>query len=303
MSKVEIEHSGLDIKLKRVDRVYRPGDIVSGTIIINAKDGWSHNGLSMSVLGQTQLKLSARSVGIFDSMQNLKPLVLFETKKSILGDGRVPNGATSVPFEFKLPDKGLYESYHGVYITVSYFISCQIDRGVMKKSLSKNIEFIVEVPEAPKSENEPEPFKITPESLENVKAASIATIPTFNINGRLFHKICPINMPFTGEVAVVSSVAPVKSIELQLVRVETVKHPETGTVAREATEIQNIMIADGDVCRNMVIPMYMIFPRLFTCPTMITDTFKVEFEVNLLVIFADGYMVTEDFPIELYREK
>ena len=100
-----------------------------------------------------------------------------------------------------------------------------------------------------------------------------------------------------------SSEAVIKSIELQLCRVETVKNPDNGAIAREATEIQNIQIADGDVCRNLVIPMYMIFPRLFTCPTMITDTFKVEFEVNLLVVFCDGYMVTEDFPIELYREK
>ena len=50
-----------------------------------------------------------------------------------------------------------------------------------------------------------------------------------------------------------------------------------------------------------MIPLYMIFPRLFTCPTMLTELFKVEFEVNLIVVFADGYMVTENFPIVLYR--
>ena len=55
------------------------------------------------------------------------------------------------------------------------------------------------------------------------------------------------------------------------------------------------------MCRNLVIPLYMIFPRLFTCPTMLTDLFKVEFEVNLIVVFGDGYMVTENFPITLYR--
>lgn len=74
-----------------------------------------------------------------------------------------------------------------------------------------------------------------------------------------------------------------------------------GKTVREATEIQNIQIGDGDVCRNLVMPLYMIFPRLFTCPTMLTDSFQVEFEVNLIVVFGDGYMVTENFPIELYR--
>lgn len=42
-----------------------------------------------------------------------------------------------------------------------------------------------------------------------------------------------------------------------------------------ATEIQNIQIADGDVARDISIPMHMIFPRLFTCPTLVTDNFKV----------------------------
>ena len=42
-----------------------------------------------------------------------------------------------------------------------------------------------------------------------------------------------------------------------------------------ATEIQNIQVADGDVCRGMEIPLYMVFPRLFTCPTLFTDNFKI----------------------------
>jgi hypothetical protein len=42
-----------------------------------------------------------------------------------------------------------------------------------------------------------------------------------------------------------------------------------------ATEIQNIQVGEGDVQRDMAIPIHMIFPRLFTCPTLITDNFKV----------------------------
>ena len=45
----------------------------------------------------------------------------------------------------------------------------------------------------------------------------------------------------------------------------------------------------------------MVFPRLFTCPTVVSEDFKVEFEVNLIVIFGDGYMITENFPITLVR--
>lgn len=45
--------------------------------------------------------------------------------------------------------------------------------------------------------------------------------------------------------------------------------------ARDATEIQNIQIAEGDVCHALSIPIYMVFPRLFTCPTLETTNFKV----------------------------
>jgi len=60
-----------------------------------------------------------------------------------------------------------------------------------------------------------------------------------------------------------------------------------------ATEIQNIQIADGDVCRELPIPIYMIFPRLFTCPSLTTSNFKIGklFIVNyeqtvLLIVFV-----------------
>ncbi len=41
------------------------------------------------------------------------------------------------------------------------------------------------------------------------------------------------------------------------------------------TEIQNIQIGDGDICRGIKIPIYMTFPRLFTCPTLCTSNFKI----------------------------
>lgn len=103
-----------------------------------------------------------------------------------------------------------------------------------------------------------------------------------------------------------------------------------------ATEIQNIQIGEGDVCRNILIPIHMIFPRLFTCPTLVTNNFKIgmflifllvillvaniyflmlissllkslnctfvsEFEVNVVVVFEDEYIITENFPILIIR--
>lgn len=40
----------------------------------------------------------------------------------------------------------LYETYHGVYVNVLYLIVVDCDRGVLKKGLHREIEFIVEVP-------------------------------------------------------------------------------------------------------------------------------------------------------------
>ena len=96
-----------------------------------------------------------------------------------------------------------------------------------------------------------------------------------------------------------NSEAAIKSIEIQLVRVETCGCAEG--FSRDATEIQNIQIGEGDVCRNIPIPIYMIFPRLFTCPSLNTSNFKIEFEVNVIVVFQDDHLVTENFPIKLLR--
>ncbi len=45
--------------------------------------------------------------------------------------------------------------------------------------------------------------------------------------------------------------------------------------SKDLTEIQNVQIGEGDVPRGISIPIYMIFPRLFTCPTICTTNFKI----------------------------
>jgi len=173
-------------------------------------------------------------------------------------------------------------------------------RGMLAKNLQKTVEFIVEI----KSSNEPvvaKPldFVITPESLENIKKGSIKSIPKFKISGRIDSTTCNINKPFTGKLVFEEADFQVKSIELQLVRVETCGCLDG--YAREATEIQNIQIADGDVARGVEIPVFMVFPRLFTAPTIASRNFKIEFEVNLVVMLTDGKLITENFSIKLVR--
>ena len=171
-------------------------------------------------------------------------------------------------------------------------------RSFLSKDLQKEVEFIVKYSERTKTD-EPNPvdFSITPQSLANVKDRQ--SIPDFLIRGHLDSDKCCITKPFTGTVVVERANAPFRSIDIQLVRVEMCGCAED--YSKDATEIQNIQIGEGDICRGMAIPLYMIFPRLFTCPTLLTNNFKVEFEINVIVIFQDNRLVQENFPISLTR--
>jgi hypothetical protein len=45
----------------------------------------------------------------------------------------------------------------------------------------------------------------------------------------------------------------------------------------------------------------MVFPRVFTAPSVSTDSYKVQFEVNVNVSFEGDYTAISNFPIKLYR--
>jgi hypothetical protein len=299
-----MEHSSLEIKLNKFDRIYRPNSKVDGIVTVHAYKGWQHAGVKITVEGKIYLNATSRGVGILDSMNASKPITVFRDEIDLASSGKFVDGSTDLPFEFALTGQSgqtLYESYHGVYVSVIYSICASCDRGVMKKGLIKEMEFIVELPSGRIPDASPTTFLISPDTLENVRREDLGKIPGFRISGKLHRSHCPISVPFTGEVVIEECESPIRSIELQLVRVESVVD-EQSAPSREATEVQTIQIGEGNVCRNMVVPMYMVFPRLFSCPTTANAMFRLEFEVNLIVVFGDGYMVTENFPITLFRD-
>lgn len=295
MAPIEIE-----IKLKRADKIYRQGDTFAGVVCITSKDKFSHQGITLSMNGSVSLQLSAKSVGLFEAFYNsLKPIELVSFSLEVQKAAKLPDGTTEIPFEFPLkakPGQTLFETYHGVFVNIQYTLRCDMKRSAFSKDLSKTIEFIVEAERKPLRGMAVD-FTISPSSLENLRDRQ--KVPDFLVEGKIDVSTCSIVRPFTGELTVVRSEAPVKSIELQLVRVETCGCLEG--YAKDATEIQNIQIAEGDVCRGLPIPLYMIFPRLFTCPTLTTDNFKVEFEVNVVIVLKTGDLITENFPIQLVR--
>jgi hypothetical protein len=58
------ESSSIDVKLKRIDRVYRLDELVEGTIIVYAKSSWSHKGITLTADGTVYL-CSGRGIGKF----------------------------------------------------------------------------------------------------------------------------------------------------------------------------------------------------------------------------------------------
>ena len=295
--------AAIDVRLKKASKVYREGELIRGVVVVTSKGEISHNGLSLTLEGSVNLQLSAKSVGVFEAFYNsLKPIQLINYTLELVKPGKFPNGTTEVPFEIPLKGKGgkqLYETYHGVFVSVMYSMRCDMKRSLLSRDIQKVVEFIVECKSSSTVEDGEKrvDFTVNPESLQNVKNRT--GVPEFLVTGYLDTANCVITKPFTGEVTVSRSSAPIRSIELQLVRVETCGCAEG--FSRDATEIQNIQIGEGDVCRNIPIPIYMIFPRLFTCPTLNTSNFKIEFEVNIIVVFQDDHLVTENFPIKLLR--
>ncbi|KAM5154073.1 vacuolar protein sorting-associated protein 26C isoform 2-T2 [Callospermophilus lateralis] len=272
--------TSLDIKIKRANKVYHAGEMLSGVVVVSSKDSVQHQGVSLTMEGTVNLQLSAKSVGVFEAFYNsVKPIQIINSTIEMVKPGKFPSGKTEIPFEFPLYVKGnkvLHETYHGVFVNIQYTLRCDMRRSLLAKDLTKTCEFIVHsAPQKGTLTPSPVDFTITPETLQNVKE------------------------PLTGELVVEHSDAAIRSIELQLVRVETCGCAEG--YARDATEIQNIQIADGDVCRGLSVPIHMVFPRLFTCPTLETTNFKVEFEVNIVVLLHADHLITENFPLKLCR--
>lgn len=121
--------------------------------------------------------------------------------------------------------------------------------------------------------------------------------------GALDSLIYQLNEPISGHFMIERCDSTIRSVELQLVRVETCGCPagDERDFSKDATEVQNIQIGDGDLLRNQPVPIHMILPRLFTCPTLLTRNFRIEFEINLVVIFDDNHLITENFPLKLIK--
>lgn len=271
----------------------------------------------LSLDGLIELNFNYKNIDFMNTFQGSnKSFKLVDNTRQILKAGKLIPGQTRVPFEVLLDSDNpeqpkLYETYQGVFISIQYGIKACLKRPFFYRDVVETIEFFVEYDSspigAPKLIRQPIRFVFTPDSLT---ATRYDIIPNFKIVGQLDSSVNLLTEPITGEFVIEKCDATIRSVELQLVRVETCGNTllndipssmNTRNVCRDATEVQNIQIGDGNLLRNIPIDIHMVLPRLFTCPTLITKHFKVEFEINLVIIFDDNHLLTENFPIKLMR--
>ncbi|XP_053616634.1 vacuolar protein sorting-associated protein 26C [Plodia interpunctella] len=305
--------TNLSIVLKRASKVYHEGETIAGVAVVESSGDVRHEGLTLLVEGCVNLQLSTKNVGIFEAFSNsIKPLNLLYTTIELAPPGKIPVGTTEIPFEIPLRARqavspgypGLLETYHGVFVNVMYTIKCSMKRSFLNKPLNASCQFFVQYRQQEAPPLKPVRCEINPATIRASATATSAgrvAMPQFQVYAEICSTVCPLDQPITGKIRVDECSVPIKSIELQLVRVETCGCAEG--YSRDATEIQNIQIGDGDVRRGRDVPLHMVLPRLFTCPTTTTLNFKIEFELNIAVIFEDDYLVTENFPILLLRSK
>uniref|UniRef100_A0A7N1A6P9 Uncharacterized protein n=1 Tax=Kalanchoe fedtschenkoi TaxID=63787 RepID=A0A7N1A6P9_KALFE len=137
----------------------------------------------------------------------------------------------------------------------------------------------------------------------------------FRVTGKIASQ-CSLSNPLSGELRVEKSAIPIKSIDIHLLRVESILVGER--IATETSLIQTTQIADGDVCRDWTLPIYVIFPRLMTCPTVLAGPFSIEFKVSIVITFQSElsklhpksdprtprlWLAMETLPLELVRTR
>jgi hypothetical protein len=317
------------IELARVDRTYAPGERLAGVVVIETgADGLSHNvrggeaalraalcarTRALACPGPRRARPAPRTQGVTlmatgsmypsaeaASVVALKPIALMDMKMALAEGGKLPAGAVELPFEVPVravDGVALRESYVGRYLQTAYSLSVEVSCGFLRRNLSAACEFFVELPAAGAPRDAvPRVFEITPASVRNADGSAL---PPCSIRGVLDQTRCRLDVPFTGSVTVERSDAVVRSLYLQLVRVETLGSGAGALTS--ASEVLCVQLADGDVARGLAIPVHLVLPRRYVCPSVDADGLAISFKAHLQVRFAGGYMIEEQFPLELYR--
>lgn len=273
------------INLQRVNKTYKDGDTISGSLDVTAKSDFNHEGVAVNLEGNVSL---IKGNGDKETVPIVGCTVL------IVKPGKIPKGKLLIPFSFPLEKETseLLDTYHGVAVNVEYNIHGEIRKGglIPQTVVTPRLEIYVEAHVEPQKEvkgSSTKEFVLTPEKSGDVD---------WEIQGSVLNTRCHLDEPLKGHVVVEKSNRQIKSVELQLVRVEIVSGQ-----TKKSSEVQNIQVATGDVSRALSIPLHMVFPRYFSCPSTVTNAFQLDFEVNVTVVFVGNEVVAANVPLVLCR--
>ncbi|XP_010271323.1 PREDICTED: Down syndrome critical region protein 3 homolog [Nelumbo nucifera] len=313
------------LKLSRSNRIYRSSEPVEGKIVTNLPSSISHQGIRLTVNGAVNMQVRGGTAGVIESLYGvIKPICIMNKNVEVRSSGKLGSGTTEIPFSVLLKQQGensserFYETFHGANISIQYLITVGIMRGYMHKSLSTTMEFIIEsekvnLLEAPISP-EVVVFYITQDTQKHPLLPELLS-GGFRVTGKISTQ-CALTEPLNGELIVEASAVPIRSIDIHLLRVESILTGEK--YITETSLIQSTQIADGDVCRAMTIPIYVILPRLLTCPTNLAGPFSIEFQVSIVITFQSDlsklypksdprtprlWLAMETLPLRLVRAK
>ncbi|XP_077253196.1 vacuolar protein sorting-associated protein 26 [Tasmannia lanceolata] len=315
----------IELKLSRASRVYRPSEPLQGKIIADLAAPISHQAIRVTATGTVNLQVRGGMTGVIESLYNVaKPISIMSESTEIMSSGRLGAGRTEIPFSMIIGTHGhdggklFYETFHGANISIQYLITAEITRGYLHKSLSATMEFIVESAKANLMEAPVSPemvnFHITPDTQRHPLLPELIS-GGFQVTGNICTR-CSLSDPVCGDLTVEASAIPIHSIDLQLLRVESIIVGER--IVTETSVVQTTQIADGDVCRSMTLPVYVIIPRLLTCPTVLAGPFSIEFQVSIIITFQSElsklypksdlrtprlWLAMETLPLRLFRTK
>ncbi|KAM1238769.1 hypothetical protein TB2_039417 [Malus domestica] len=304
----------IEIKLSRINRVYRPTELIEGKIVVKSSSSISHYGIRLAVNGSVNMQVRGGSAGVIESLVGVaKPISIVNKIIEVRPSGKIASGTSEIPFSINIKQPGeknlekFYETFHGGNINIQYLLTVDISRGYLHKSLSTTMEFIVESDKADLLEQPVSPemvlFYLTQDTQRHPLLPELKS-GGFRVIGKMSTQ-CSLSDPIVGELTVEASAVPISSIDLHLLRVESILLGER-------------IIADGDVCRNMTMPIYVILPRLLTCPTVLAGPFSIEFKVAVVVTFQSNiakmpsksdpttprlWLAMETLPLELVRTR
>jgi len=102
----------------------------------------------------------------------------------------------------------------------------------------------------------------------------------FTIEGCLDTRAWFIEQPLTGWIEVGASPVPIpvpiSSIDLELCQMEGCTSSEGHVVSKTST-VQFTQIAEGNVSLGLKIPIYVVIPRLYSCPSLQARTTSISF--------------------------